>query len=131
MFCSIKDKIPITLKSNVAYKFKCPHCASEYIGKTDRNLITRLKEHASIPTSTDISCNKSAIFAHLNSCVPFSMCVNDISVHDFDDFILATVVDNTEILDYNKDWLELCFLTPCLLKRTNQFQITVIRLAKN
>ena len=29
------------------YKVTCPGCNEDYIGKTDRNLVTRLNEHAS------------------------------------------------------------------------------------
>ena len=46
MFCSAKDKIPTHQKSNVVYSIRCPGCGDEYIGKTDRCVITRMSEHA-------------------------------------------------------------------------------------
>ena len=46
MFCSVKDKIPTHQKSNVIYTIKCPGCGEDYIGKTDRCVITRLNEHS-------------------------------------------------------------------------------------
>ena len=42
---SYKDTIPKMSKSNVIYKFTCNHCESEYIGKSSRRLIDRVKEH--------------------------------------------------------------------------------------
>ena len=45
MFCSAKDWIPIHQKANVIYKVTSPGCNEDYIGKTDRNLVTRLNEH--------------------------------------------------------------------------------------
>ena len=45
MFCSSKDQIPRDQKANLIYSFTCPGCNAQYIGKTDRNFITRLQEH--------------------------------------------------------------------------------------
>ena len=42
---SYKDIVPKMSKSNVIYKFTCNHCESEYIGKSTRRLIDRVKEH--------------------------------------------------------------------------------------
>ena len=47
MFCSAKDSIPIKQKTNVICKIKYLGCKEGYIGKTDRNLVTRLNEHGS------------------------------------------------------------------------------------
>ena len=47
MFCSAKESIPIHQKANVIYKVTCPGCNEDYVGKTGRNLVTRLNEHAS------------------------------------------------------------------------------------
>ena len=44
-YCNTKDRIPDYLKSHVVYEFSCPACNAGYIGKTDRNLGTRIKEH--------------------------------------------------------------------------------------
>ena len=45
MFCPTKDRIRWNQKANVIYIIQCPGCHNDYIGKTDRNLITRLSEH--------------------------------------------------------------------------------------
>ena len=47
MFCAAKDGIPIHQKANVIYIVTSPGCNEDYLGKTDRNLVTRLNEHAS------------------------------------------------------------------------------------
>ena len=39
-----KDPIPLTKKSMVVYHFQC-HCGNDYVGKTSRRLIERIKEH--------------------------------------------------------------------------------------
>ena len=44
MFCSTKDKISWNQKANVIYIIQCPGCQNDYVGKIDRNLITRLSE---------------------------------------------------------------------------------------
>ena len=45
MFCTTKDSISAEQKSNVIYGITCPSCFQKYVGKTHRNLITRLDEH--------------------------------------------------------------------------------------
>ena len=59
-FLPKKDKIPNTSRSNLVYKFTCPGCNSSYIGKTERNLATRLSEHS--------HPQKSSIAKHLSEC---------------------------------------------------------------
>ena len=57
-FCNTKDRIPHYLKSHVVYDFFCPACNAGYIGNTDRNLGTRIKEHCGLDKN-------SPIFSHL------------------------------------------------------------------
>ena len=116
MFCSMKDKVPDSMKSNVIYKFTCPHCNGQYVGKAERNLCTRIKEHSHIPTSGEF--NKfSAIFSHLHDdCEGFSACARSIKDSEIDDYILKFVNDNTNILCSNNDWLELSFLESYYIK---------------
>ena len=45
MFCPTKDRISWNQKANVTYIIQCPGCHNDYVGKADRNLITRLSEH--------------------------------------------------------------------------------------
>ena len=40
MFCSLKDKIPTHQKPNVIYAIKFPGCDKNYVGKTERCVIT-------------------------------------------------------------------------------------------
>ena len=58
--CIKKDKIPNPLRSNIVYEFTCPGCNSSYVGKTERNLATRLLEHS--------DPQKSSISKHLSEC---------------------------------------------------------------
>ena len=46
MFCFVKDKIPAHHKFNVIYTIEFPGCGEDYVGKTDRCVITRLNEHS-------------------------------------------------------------------------------------
>jgi hypothetical protein len=46
-YLSLKDRTDKELQSSVVYKFNCPGCQLSYIGKTDRCLRTRIKEHSS------------------------------------------------------------------------------------
>ena len=50
-FISLKDPIPKQYQSSVVYEFKCPGCNANYVGKTDRCLYTRIKEHFCNDTS--------------------------------------------------------------------------------
>ena len=64
-FLSTKDPTTKQHQSSVVYKFTCPGCSHSYVGKTDRCLITRLKEHS--------DSKDSEIFRHINSCEHFYM----------------------------------------------------------
>jgi hypothetical protein len=41
---AIKDHIPMLNKSTVIYRFQC-HCGNDYVGKTSRRFVDRIKEH--------------------------------------------------------------------------------------
>ena len=58
---SNKDKIPTEKKSGI-YKINCKECQKSYIGKTKRNLETRVKEHICNVKYKDIE--KSAVEYH-------------------------------------------------------------------
>ena len=64
-FLPKKDKIPELDRNNLVYEFSCPSCSKTYIGKTSRNLRTRLTEHTPTITRTN---NNSAISDHLTHC---------------------------------------------------------------
>ena len=59
--CNTKDGIPDYLKSHVVYEFCCPACDAGYIGKTDQNLGTQIKQHCGLDKN-------SSIFIHLAEC---------------------------------------------------------------
>jgi len=44
---SVKDPIPLDLRSHVVYKFTCAGCNACYIGETSQHLSTRILEHLS------------------------------------------------------------------------------------
>ena len=44
---SVKDPVPLDLRSCVVYKFSCAGCNASYIGETSRRLSTHIREHLS------------------------------------------------------------------------------------
>ena len=64
-FLGVKDITPKPLHSSVVYKFTCPGYSCSYIGKTDRCLQTRIKEHW--------HSNDSEIYKRINSCDEFNL----------------------------------------------------------
>ena len=128
MFCSNKDKIKPLDKANVIYKFKCPGCSNEYIGKTERNLITRLKEHGNGETD-------SAINMHLQHCTLYRelLSFNSIlytSKLDYYKLKLNDILSNTHILAYHDRWSHLSFLESYFIKYFNPSLNTGTRAAK-
>ena len=62
-FIALKDPTPKTYQSSVVYEFKCHGYrlfSHNYVGKTDRCLYTRIKEHSSL--------DSSEIYNHIISC---------------------------------------------------------------
>ena len=55
----MKDSVPFDLRSYVVYKFVCGSGKADYIGRTKRQLSTRIKEHLEI----DKKCH---VYKHLN-----------------------------------------------------------------
>ena len=64
-FTNTKDKTPSLSQSFVVYKFTCPGCSCNYIGKTERTLHERTDEHA---YSNKTSNEQNAIYEHLSTC---------------------------------------------------------------
>ena len=57
---SVKDPVPVELRSNVDYKFTCTSCNSYYVGETSRHLSTRIREHLNRDrTSQSEACRNS------------------------------------------------------------------------
>ena len=86
-FISLKDHTQEMYQSSVVYEFKCPRCNANYVGKTDRCLYTRVKEH---------SCHDSfEIYNHICSCNEFNVIENmlELSPYDEDSNIKCSLTD--------------------------------------
>ena len=118
-YTNMKDKIPNEMKSNVVYRFTCPGCSADYIGKTDRNLYERCVEHA---TGKD-----SAISQHLNNCTEMSYLkstlrhglLDDITKSDDREFNINNVISNTSTVDRAENWSILLLKEAFYIKRQN------------
>ena len=101
----MKDKLSKLSKSNVVYQFSCPGCESSYIGKTERTLFERTKEH--------VIRADSAIKGHFDNCLNVkhlfsinNLILNDVNKHEFR---LNPVRQNTRIIDESNNWNFLFF----------------------
>ena len=101
----MKDKLEKFSKSNVAYQFSCPGCASSYVGKTQRTLFESIKEHV---TRAD-----SAIKGHTDNCLKVehlfsinNLILNHVNTHELR---LNLVRQNTRIIDESNNWNVLLF----------------------
>ena len=107
-FLSRKDKTPVEYKSSVVYEFSCPGCRSSYIGKTDRCLYTRIKEHS--------TRENSEIYAHVNSCEHFQHIKSllELSPHLLNPICTNTtqlIFSNCKVIDKLDHWSLLLFKT--------------------
>ena len=118
-YCNTKDRIPDYLKSHTVYEFSCPACNGGYIGKTDWNLGTWIKEHCGLDKN-------SPVFNHLAECNFYQY---TLTLHSFpcdDDATLtnqvilghirSTVTDNMRIIGKSENWTKLCFLESLNIK---------------
>ena len=77
MFCSDKDSIPIReknkcyLQSHLSWLY-----IDDYVGKIDRNLVTRLNEHA--------SREDQPMYQHLSKCEHFALTIDLFRLPDID-----------------------------------------------
>ena len=110
----------------IIYQFVCPGCSENYVGKTERNLITRLDEHL---------CEKeSAINLHLNKCSLYKELLSHFQLFNIDIDIKAhnrnTILNNTVTLDSMSNWLHLAFLESHYIKILKPSLNTGTRAAK-
>ena len=117
-----KDKVPLLNKSHVVYKFSCPGCQSSYIGKTDRTLLTRTREHA-------VTDKESAIYKHLRTCEHLAFIHNLLNLPDTlnnitaptissnKDYVINVVQNNTTVLDFEDNWNLLLYKEAFHIKR--------------
>ena len=109
-FTNTKDKTPSLSQSSVVYKFTCPGCSCNYIGKVERTLHERTEKHA-YPNKK--SNEQSAIYEDLSTCPHFSHIVDlfngnnhDVNCNKFD---INEIRSNTIVLDKADNWNELLF----------------------
>jgi hypothetical protein len=92
LFTNAKDKVPKQNKSNVVYQFTCPKCNNSYIGKTDRTLLERVKEHA-------YKDKESAVYKHLDCCYDKTFLTSQSNTQ-----LTELVLSNTKIIDSSRNW---------------------------
>ena len=92
LFTNTKDKVLKQNKSNAVYEFTCPKCNSSYIGKTDRTLLERVKEHA-------YKDQERAVNKHLNSCYDTNY-LDSKTNNELTDFVMT----NSKIIDSSNNW---------------------------
>ena len=117
--CNTKDHSPLLTSSNVVYEFKCPGCSSNYIGKCDRTLFERTREHATV--------KGSAVYRHLIKCegIAFldSLLLIDVTEPLDDDELrdkrINLVRNNIRVLDKSDNWSVLLFKEALAIKDNN------------
>ena len=94
------------------YRITCPGCNDTYIGKTDRCIITRLKEHG--------ERTEQPMYQHLLKCQSFHENVEMLNVlyNDVNEelHIYNAVLNNFEIVATNHQWSQLDFLEAYYIK---------------
>ena len=65
---NFKDIVPRSLRSNVVYKFNCAEWNSAFVGKTNRHLSTRVREHLSTDKNSSISKNLESSGKCIKAC---------------------------------------------------------------
>ena len=109
-FTNTKGKTPSLSQSSVVYKFTCPVCSCNYIGKTERTLHKTTEEHK-YPSKK--SNGQSAIYEHLSTCPQYSHIVDLFNVNNHDvnckKFDINQIRSNTIVLDKADNWNELLF----------------------
>jgi hypothetical protein len=116
VFVSCKDKTPKTYQSSVVYEFTCPGCNSRYIGKTDRCLYTRTKEHS--------YHKESVIHQHLSTCEQFQHIKALLELYPDDDaksdqtsIMAEHVFHNTKVIDKSNHWSLLWYQESLAIQR--------------
>ena len=114
--------MPLLNKSHVVYKFSCPGCQSSYIGKTNRTLLIRTREHA-------VTDKESAIYKHLRTCEHLAFIHNLLNLPDTlnnvttptisgnNEYAINVVQNNTTVLDYDDNWNLLLYKEAFHIKR--------------
>ena len=105
-------------QASVIYKFLCRGCKSFYVGKTDRILHERTKEHAYAKSNKN---EHSAIYEHLSLCTHYSNIPDffkiDTNSFNSNSFNVSKIRDNAIILDRDSNWNVLLFKEALMIKR--------------
>ena len=80
-FTNTKDKTPSLSQSSIVYKFTCPGCSCNYIGKTERTLHERMEKHTYHKKKSN---KQSAIDKHLSTCPQYRHIVDLFYVNNHD-----------------------------------------------
>ena len=117
MFCSKKDVTPKLCRSNVVYRFTCPACGDSYVGKTERTLFERTREHG-------WSDKNSAVHQHILKCdnlcfMQNQLCfdIPQLSPDERKAHYLNIVRNNTSIVDSSPNRNILLFKEALYIKR--------------
>ena len=99
------------------YQLSCSGCCSSYIGKTDRCLYTRIKEHA--------KSDKSEIFNHVHNCEEFP-CIRTLLNYptnlldcNCSTSLVDLIYSNCKVIDRSNDWSLLLFKEAFHIHRLN------------
>ena len=122
----MKDKTDKLSKSSVVYEFTCPGCTQAYIGKTDRTLYVRTKEHATTITAVKSHIESCANFHHLFSL--YNMYSNDVDVTNWK---INIVRESTKILDASNNWNILLFKEAYYIKQKQPILNTGVKASRD
>ena len=125
-YTNMKDKTDKLSKSSVVYEFTCPGCAQAYIGKTDRTLYVRTKEHATTITAVKSHIESCANFHHLFSL--YNMYSNDVDVTNWK---INIVRESTKILDASNNWNILLFKEAYYIKQKQPILNTGVKASRD
>ena len=115
MFSSAKESILIHQKANII--ITRPGCNEDYVGKTNRNLVTRLNEHT--------FREDQPMYQQLSKCEHFAHIIDLHRLPDIDastteinnkQHFVNTVISNFCVLDTCCNWSQLLFLDVLYIK---------------
>ena len=113
-FTNTKDKISLLSQSSVVYKFVCPGCSSSYIGKTERTLWERTKEHA---YKNNNQKEQSTIYEHLLTREHYNHIADLFNVDNNSfNFNICQIRNNTTVIDKSNNWNILLFKEAYMIK---------------
>ena len=127
LFNPNKDRIPLLSKSCCVYRYTCPGCNAEYIGKTETTLFKRTQQHA-------WEQKDSSIFKHFNDCHGYQHILDMFTLDNYKlntkEFQINIVRQNIDTLHISDNWLNLAFLESLAIKDHNPILNVGIKAAK-